>query len=146
MIFSHDRDKLRKQYLDVWNKANSKQSLEPLEELIADVIRDHPEYHKLLASGSAALHSEYYPEHGQSNPFLHMGMHIALREQVATDRPRGITDLTRKLLLQYRDGHEMEHRMMECLGESLWLAQRNNSQPDEQTYMENLRRLLTPTH
>jgi hypothetical protein len=141
MIFSNDRDKLRQQYLDVWNKANNSQKLEPLEEIIADVIRDHPEYHTLLDSGAAALHSEYYPEHGQSNPFLHMGMHIALREQVASDRPPGIADLTRKLLLKYRDSHEMEHQMMECLGESLWNAQRNQTQPDEQAYMENLQRL-----
>lgn len=143
MIFSNDRDKLRQQYLDVWNKANQGLQLEPLEEIIADVIRDHPEYHALLNSGKAALQSEYYPEHGQSNPFLHMGMHIALREQVASNRPIGIADLTRKLLLKYRDSHEMEHQMMECLGESLWLAQRNQTAPDEGLYMENLRRLAS---
>jgi len=89
------------------------------------------------------LASEYHPEHGQSNPFLHMGMHIALREQVASDRPVGIRDLTRKLLLKYRDGHEMEHQMMECLGESLWRAQRDQTEPDELAYMENLQRLAT---
>ena len=143
MIFSNDRDKLRQQYLDVWNKANQRVTLEPLEEIIADVIRDHPEYHPLLESGTAALASEYHPEHGQSNPFLHMGMHIALREQVASDRPVGIRDLTRKLLLKYRDGHEMEHQMMECLGESLWRAQRDQTEPDELAYMENLQRLAT---
>ncbi len=143
MIFSSDREKLRQQYIDVWNKASQNLKLEPLEEIIADVIRDHPEYHALLGSGTAALHSEYYPEHGQSNPFLHMGMHIALREQVASDRPSGITDLTRKLLLKYRDSHEMEHQMMECLGESLWNAQRNQTQPDELAYMESLQRLAS---
>ena len=143
MIFSQDRTQLRKQYLLVWQKANKGESLEPLETLIADVIRDHPEYHPLLNNEEAAISSEFYPEHGTTNPFLHMGLHIALREQVATDRPPGIADITRKLLLRYRDSHEMEHHMMEPLGTVLWRAQRDNSEPDEQQYLESLRVLAS---
>jgi len=141
LIFSKDRDKLRQQYVDVWQKANASLPLEPLETIIADVIRDHPEYHTLLDCSEAALNTDYYPEHGQTNPFLHMGMHIALREQVATDRPAGITAITRKLILRYRDSHEMEHQMMESLGETLWNAQVNNTAPDESAYLEALRKL-----
>lgn len=143
MIFSQDRSKLRQQYLDVWAKANSHEKLEPLEQLIADVITDHPEYHPLLKNAEAAIDSEFYPEHGTSNPFLHMGMHIALREQVATDRPAGITDLTRKMLLKYRDSHLMEHEMMEPLGEVLWQAQRDNAAPDDKRYLELLQQLAS---
>jgi len=93
-----------------------------------------------------AISSEFYPEHGTTNPFLHMGMHIALREQVATDRPPGIADITRKLLLRYRDSHEMEHQMMEPLGKVLWQAQRDQTEPDQQEYMEMLRSLLKSRH
>ena len=143
MIFSQDRTQLRKQYLLVWQKANNGETLEPLETLIADVIRDHPEYHPLLSNEEAAISSEFYPEHGTTNPFLHMGLHIALREQVATDRPIGIADITRKLLLRYRDSHEMEHQMMEPLGTVLWRAQRDSCEPDEQEYLESLRVLAS---
>lgn len=143
MIYSQDRNKIRQQYLDVWNKARNGADMEPMETLIADVIKEHPEYHPLLNNAEAAIDSEFYPEHGTANPFLHMGMHIALREQVATDRPAGIADITRKLLLRYRDSHEMEHQMMESLGKTLWEAQRNNTAPDEQSYMESLRQLAT---
>lgn len=143
MIFSQDRSKIRQEYINVWQKANTGIPLEPLEQLIADVLREHPEYHPLFDNPDAAIDSEFYPEHGSTNPFLHMGMHIALREQVATDRPPGITDITRKLLLQYRDSHEMEHQMMEALGQVLWEAQRNNTQPDDQNYMELLRELAS---
>lgn len=143
MIYSQDRSKLRQQYLDVWKKANNGDPMEPMETLIADVIKEHPEYHPLMKNAEAAIDSEFYPEHGTTNPFLHMGMHIALREQVATDRPAGIADITRKLLLRYRDSHEMEHHMMESLGKTLWEAQRNNTAPDEQAYMESLRELAT---
>ena len=143
MIFSQDRTQLRKQYLLVWQKASNGETLEPLETLIADVIRDHPEYHPLLSNEEAAISSEFYPEHGTTNPFLHMGLHIALREQVATDRPIGIADITRKLLLRYRDSHEMEHQMMEPLGTVLWRAQRDSCEPDEQEYLESLRVLAS---
>ncbi len=143
MIYSQDRTKLRQQYFDVWQKANAGQTLEPMEAIIADVIKDHPEYHPILKNPDAHIESEYYPEHGNTNPFLHMGMHITLREQVATDRPAGIKDLTRKMLLKYRDSHEMEHHMMEPLGRVLWEAQRSNTLPDEQIYLEALRELAS---
>ncbi len=143
MIFSQDRTKIRQEFINVWQKANSDSPLQPLEQLIADVIREHAEYHPLLSNPDAAIDSEFYPEHGTTNPFLHMGMHIALREQVATDRPPGIADLTRGLLLQYRDGHEMEHRMMEILGQVLWEAQRSGTEPDNEQYMALLRELAS---
>lgn len=143
MIYSNDRRKIRQQFISVWEKANNSEPLEPLELIIADVIRDHPEYHPLLSKADAAIDSEFYPEHGTTNPFLHMGMHITLREQVATDRPAGIRDLTRGMLLKYRDSHEMEHLMMEPLGRVLWEAQRSNTLPDEAAYLEALRELAT---
>jgi hypothetical protein len=69
-----------------------------------------------------------------------MGLHLGLREQVATNRPPGIAELHRKLSARLGQ-HEAEHRMAECLAEALWRAQRNNSLPDEVWYMEALRRL-----
>ena len=76
MIYSQDRNKIRQQYFDVWKKANEGIALEPMETIIADVIKDHPEYHPILMNPEATIDSEYYPEHGKTNPFLHMGMHI----------------------------------------------------------------------
>jgi hypothetical protein len=37
--------------------------------------------------------------------------------------------------------HEAEHRMIVPLAEALWEAQRSGSAPDEQAYLERLRRL-----
>jgi hypothetical protein len=71
-----------------------------------------------------------------------MAMHISLREQVGTDRPVGITRLHRQLAQRLGDVHEAEHRLMECLGRMLWEAQVNGHLPDEQTYLECVRRLL----
>ncbi|HRP88368.1 MAG TPA: DUF1841 family protein, partial [Gammaproteobacteria bacterium] len=107
---------------------------------VADVIEQHPEYHALLGRDGDALDRDWTPEHGESNPFLHMGLHLALREQVATDRPAGIAALHRRLAARHGE-HEAEHRMAECLAEALWRAQRNNSLPDEVSYLEALHRI-----
>ena len=134
------RDEVRQMYLAVWHKLQQKMPLEPMEALIADVIEIHPEYHNLLESGDDVRQQEFTPEQGQTNPFLHMGMHIALREQATADRPPGVKAIHQKLLTR-KDQHKAEHDMMECLGESLWSAQRNNQLPDEAAYLDCLKKL-----
>ena len=134
------RDEVRQMYLAVWHKLQQKMPLEPMEALIADVIEIHPEYHSLLETGDDVRQQEFTPEQGQTNPFLHMGMHIALREQVSVDRPPGVKAIHRKLVTQ-KGQHEAEHDMMECLGQSLWSAQRNNQLPDESAYLDCLKKL-----
>lgn len=142
MLFTQDRIRLRNYYREVYQKALAGQTLQPLEELIADVVREHPEYHHMFERGAETLDDDFAPEDGQVNPWLHLGMHIALREQVGTDRPAGIADITRGLLLKHRDGHRVEHLMFDCLGEALWAAQRNNTQPDDAAYLVCLEKLL----
>ena len=133
------RDEIRQVYLAVWHKMQQRQLLEPMEAIIAEVIELHPEYHALLDDADTAASSEFSPEQGQTNPFLHMGMHIALREQAQGDRPPGIRELYRKLTA--RDRHDGEHAMMECLGQVLWQAQRDAAEPDQDAYLECLKKL-----
>lgn len=140
-MFGTDRDSLRRYYCTVWDKARAGQPLEPLERIIAEVIRTHPEYQPVLTDAEAALSREYTPEQGETNPFLHMGMHIAIQEQLGGNRPTGILDVYQHLCRRTGDGHTAEHRMMECLGETLWEAQRNGVAPDERAYLRRLRRL-----
>jgi len=104
------------------------------------VIAEHPEYIAWLESGDP-LQAEFTPEGGRENPFLHMGLHLAIREQVSTDRPAGIADIHRALAARAGGAHEAEHRMIEPLAETLWEAQRSGRAPDEIAYLERLRRL-----
>jgi hypothetical protein len=136
-----NREEARRFFVQVRQKFHKKQALEPLEQLILDVILAHPEYDYILEKGEAMLDEEFGPEQGRMNPFLHMSMHIAIKEQIQTDRPAGLRRVCEELLAKIGDTHEMEHAVMECLGESLWLAQRNNTLPDEAAYLENLRAL-----
>jgi hypothetical protein len=141
MIYGQSRSELREFYVTAWRKHRAGEPLGPLEQLVAAVIDRHPEYHALLESVAGVAGREYTPEQGKTNPFLHMGMHLTLQEQVSIDRPAGITALYVNMLSRTGDAHKVEHRMMECLGETLWEAQRNNTPPDEQLYMERLKKL-----
>jgi hypothetical protein len=134
-----DRDELRKMYFDAWRKSRTGAMLSPLEAQIANVIEDHPEYHQLMTD--AVVDASFAPEAGQTNPFLHMGLHLAIREQVATDRPPGVAAMFNSLLVRTGDAHEAEHQALECLAETLWEAQGENSMPDEAAYLERLRKL-----
>lgn len=140
-MFGQNRQQLRQFYHDVWNKKQAQQSLNALETAIAQVIDEHPEYHKIFTS-DASLEQEYFVEDGQTNPFLHMGLHLSLHEQISTNRPAGIRDVYQQLQAKFGDAHETEHQMMECLTESLWLAQRNNQAPSEADYLNALQQLL----
>ncbi|MBL1456951.1 DUF1841 family protein [Methylophaga sp.] len=139
-IFSQDRDALRQQYHDVWQKMQSGQILTALEQLIADVIVLHPEYHNMLSSPIQSG-QEYFVENGQTNPYLHMGLHIAVLEQLSTDRPAGIVQAYQRLIAKTADEHQAQHMMIDCLAEQLWLAQQNQQPPSETAYLNALQRL-----
>lgn len=126
-------------YVDAWRKAREGRPLSPLEAQIADVIAEHPEYHDVMAGND--LQASYTPEGGRSNPFLHLGLHLALRDQVSTDRPRGVRAVFEAIAARAGDRLDAEHRAIECLAETLWEAQRQNEAPDEQRYLEKLKRL-----
>ena len=136
-----NREQLRQMYLDAWRKYTARQPLEPLQAQLAAVIAEHPEYIPLLETGPQALAADYTPEGGRENPFLHMGLHLAIREQVATNRPPGIAQIHQSLAKRLGDAHAAEHSMLEALGETLWESQRSGTAPDEQRYLERLRTL-----
>lgn len=135
------REQLRRRYLEAWRKFSAHEPLEPLEGQIAAVIAEHPEYIGWLQSAGAALAAEFAPEGGRENPFLHLGLHLAIREQVSTDRPAGISAIHHDLATRAGSAHEAEHRMIEPLAQTLWEAQRSGRAPDELAYLERLRRL-----
>ena len=144
MPFFHDQDRsaLRRLYVEAWRKHRAGRPLEPLEHQLVTVIELHPEYHALLEDEAEARGRDFTPEAGQSNPFLHMGLHLAIREQSATDRPAGIAAIRAQLVERLADPHEAEHRMLERLAEALWLSQRTGRPPDEIAYVESLRQML----
>lgn len=142
MVFfdNQSRDELRRVYVAAWRKRRAGLPVEPLEAQVADVIALHPEYHAALEHDEALAH-DYTPDGGQSNPFLHMGLHLAVREQVATDRPAGMRQAFAALAQRLGSAHDAEHRIIERLAEAMWEAQRAGRPPDEAAYLQRVLRL-----
>jgi hypothetical protein len=143
MMYGNDRGSMREVFLRAWQKHRDQQPLEGVERLIVDIALHHPEYQRLLETPDTA-HKDYLPELGESNPFMHMGLHIAIQEQLSVDRPQGIRTVYQKLIALLGDAHMAEHAMMDCLAEILWQAQRDGRAPDQDTYLTNLERLANP--
>ncbi|MBW2475391.1 MAG: DUF1841 family protein [Deltaproteobacteria bacterium] len=139
-MFGQNREDLRRFFLTSWNKRSAGQPLQPLERLVAEVIEQHPEYHAYLGDEDQ-LQQDFGPEQGQTNPWLHMGMHITIGEQLGADRPPGIRSAYQRLVLRHGDSHAVEHAMMECLSAVLWEAQRSGTAPDEQAYLACVKKL-----
>ncbi len=142
---NQSREQLRQMYLASWRKFRAQEPLQPLEGQVAAVIAEHPEYIGWLETGEQVLGADFTPEGGRENPFLHMGMHLAIREQVSTNRPAGFAALHRRLAEHFGSAHEAEHALLEPLGETLWEAQRAGRAPDEAHYLRKVEALVERT-
>jgi hypothetical protein len=141
MFYGDTIQDTRQLFFNAWKKHQEKQDLMPLEHEILKVILAHPEFHRFLDNPAAFQEHTYYPELGDTNPFLHMGLHLAIREQIATNRPIGIDGCYAQLLKKHKDPLAVEHLMMEQLAECLWLSQKNKTAPNEHQYLAALRDL-----
>lgn len=131
-----DRGELRRTWCQAWRRHREGLPLEPLEAQLAEIVAGHPEYQAELEQPDEALERDWTSEGGRSNPFLHMGLHLAVRESVATDRPAGLRGIWRRLLERTGSPHDAEHVLIDCLAETLWEAQRTGLPPDERAYLD----------
>lgn len=141
-MFNPSRDQVRQFFFGVWDKYRNKQPLEGAETLALTVILDHPEYHGVLENSDRYQDRDYLPEQGETNPFLHLSMHLALAEQVSIDQPPGIRDLLEQLSNKLGDRMAAEHAAIDCLAEMIWQAQRQGTAYDPVLYFDCLRKPL----
>jgi len=143
-MFQPSRDQARDFWFDAWGKYRAHQPLSPLEGMAVEIIGQHPEYHALLSDRDAYLEKfrgrDFPPEFGETNPFLHLGMHLSIREQVSIDQPAGVRDAHRQLSEKLGNAPDAEHQMMDCLAEMIWSAQRHRTAPDSGLYLDCLRK------
>jgi hypothetical protein len=139
-MFTPTRDQARQFLFETWRKYRAGEPLEGLETVALEVLVLHPEYHAVLDEPERFLARNYQPEEGQTNPFLHLGLHIAIEEQLAIDQPPGIRTEFERLLAGRGDRHDALHAVLDCLGEVIWRAQRDGVAPDGEAYLECLRR------
>ena len=138
-MYNPSRDQARQFLISAWQKRRTATPATPLETLAADLVAMHPEYHTLLEANDA-LTREWTPEDGETNPFLHLSLHLAIEEQLSINQPTGIAPLFTQLLAQHGDRHTALHAVLDCLGETLWRAQRDAQPLDSNAYLNCLRR------
>ena len=130
-MFSQDRKKQREFLANSWQKYTGNKPLEPLEKQLVSIIEILPEYHEIIGY----IDCEYVPEQGQVNPFLHINLHLALRDQLSVNQPKGVKEIHQKLIRLYKDSHAVEHLMMECIAEMIYISQKNNTTMDQESYL-----------
>ena len=136
------RNDLRQMYFICWEKHSQQVPLEPVEQQIIGVILDHPEYHDILAQPERYLDQDYIPETGVTNPFLHMAMHLVIRDQLHTNTPLGIRAVYDDYVHKLQDPHGVEHRFLDCLGEVMWQAEKNQQTLCNEDYLSLLKASL----
>ncbi|PLZ01491.1 DUF1841 domain-containing protein [Burkholderia sp. WAC0059] len=139
-MFNPSRDEVRRFFTEAWRKQRAGEILTPLESMAADWIAGHPEYHAALADAGRTVDEDYSPERGQTNPFLHLSMHLAISEQLSIDQPPGIRAAHERLAARLGSAHDAQHEIMECLGETIWEAQRSGMPPDTDAYLARIER------
>jgi hypothetical protein len=140
-MFATDRANLRDVFFRAWHGYRENRPLEGIESVIVDVALRHPEYHHVLDAADDSVPRDYHAALGETNPFMHMGLHIAIAEQLSIDQPPGVRGCYRQLTARLPDAHAAEHALMECLTESLWQSQQSGRPPDQIAYLQCLERL-----
>jgi len=140
VIFDPSRDQVRQFFFEAWRKYREKIPLTGLEPVAVDVVLAHPEYRDTLEHPEHHSDREYTPDAAETNPFLHLSLHLAVEEQLAIDQPPGIRAEFERIAHARGDRHEAQHAVLECLGETLWRAQRDAAAPDAAAYLECLRK------
>ena len=139
-MFNPSQADVRRFFCETWRKHGALEPLSPLEAIALDWIIEHPEYHDDLQSADAAIAAAYPVEAGRTNPFLHLSMHLAVAEQVSIDQPAGIRPAFERLAHRHDSLHAAAHEIIECLGEIVWQAQREQRTPDGNAYLDCIRR------
>lgn len=134
-LFNPSRDEVRDFFFEAWRKFNLQSPLTDLEKIAVSVMHLHPEYHAILNAPEQYKQQAYFPEMGETNPFLHMSLHLSVLEQISINQPIGISDIYTKLRTHHQNEHDAQHDILECLAETIWSAQRNNTALDAEHYI-----------
>ena len=142
-MYDVSTDDVRHFFADVWRKRQQPVLLDALQQKALRIIAAHSEYAPYLENVETYLSRNWTPEEGETNPFLHLSLHLSIQEQVAIDQPFGIALIHQRLCVKYAgDWVLAEHAMMEALAETIWQAQRYHQGLDVNAYMTRLRQLL----
>ena len=134
---------VRRFFGHVWQLRQQPHLLDALQHKALRIMEAHPEYAHYLNHIERYLDHNWTPEQGETNPFLHLSLHLSIQEQVGIDQPFGIRAIHQKLVGMHNDNWvKAEDEMMDALVETIWQAQRHNQGLDVNAYMTRLRKLV----
>jgi Domain of unknown function (DUF1841) len=144
-LFNPSRDQVREFFFNAWAQFKAQKPLTDLEKVALSVMHMHPEYHAILDAPAQFKQQEYFPEFGETNPFLHMSLHLSILEQISINQPIGIANIYEKLKFKHQEEHKAQHEILDCLAESIWSAQHNNTALDANYYVQLLQQKVGKT-
>ena len=133
---------VRNFFFDAYAKGSNQQPLTALEKTAFSLMLEHPEYNPIFRNKEKYLSYQWSPESGETNPFLHLSMHLSILEQLSIDQPQGVKELYEELCNKFHSEHEAQHQVLDCLAEMIWQSQYNQMQPDPNIYLNCLRAKL----
>lgn len=134
-LYNPSREQARQFLFDAWAKLKQQSLLTDLEKIAVEVMQMHPEYHAILDAPERYLQQQYFPEMGETNPFLHLSLHLSVIEQISINQPIGIQAVYQQLKQKHNDQHLAQHDIIDCLAETIWQSQRSNTQLDSAHYL-----------
>lgn len=137
-LYNPTRDQARQFLFDAWAKFKQHATLTDLEKIAVEVMQMHPEYHVILEAPERYMHQQYFPEMGETNPFLHLSLHLSVIEQISINQPIGIAKVYDTLRQKHNDIHMAQHDLLECLAETIWQAQHHQKPLDSTVYLNLL--------
>ena len=145
LMFNPTQADVRNFFFDVFSKARQNLGLTDLEKIAYSVILEHPEYDEVLSNREKYLDFQYLPQMGQTNPFLHLSMHLTIIEQLSINQPPGINELFKQMCQKTTDEHEACHEFIDCLGEMIYQSQCGHNAPDVNIYFACINKKLGNT-
>jgi len=139
-LFNPSRDQARDFFFDLRAKSLAGAALTPLETAALAIVTEHPEYHRYLDDAERWRDRTWTPQDGETNPFLHLALHLAIEEQVSIDQPAGVREAVRALASRLDDEHAAKHAVMECLVEAIWQSQRGGAPLEGGGYLDCIRK------
>jgi hypothetical protein len=133
-MFNPSQSDVRNFFFDTYAKSKQQQALNDLEKIALSIIFEHPEYEKILSNKEQYFDYQWLPENGETNPFLHMSMHMSIIEQLSINQPHGIITLYKELYKKFEGEHKAQHELMDCIAEMIWQAQKSSTAPDPEVY------------
>ncbi|MDQ6965261.1 MAG: DUF1841 family protein [Mariprofundales bacterium] len=128
----------RQLFWAAWQKSQTGRRLSDLEQRIVGVIAIHPEYHGLFADRERFIDADEWAD-GGVNPYLHLSLHLALEEQLATSQPPAVVAALQRLIsIKGLERHAALHTLLELLAEMVHQAQQSGGEPDVLTYQLRL--------